>query len=139
MDATTGVQPHGRGYEFGAGENAVIGDTARWVGIWAWFAIVGGVLTGVVGIFAMPVGLVNLAIAALYVVIGMWFRGAAQSLSSVVTTEGSDVEHLMGALVNLKSAFKAMAIATVMGIALIIVFGLVAAAAAVALTNSVGG
>jgi hypothetical protein len=120
-------------YEFGASENASIGGAARWIGIFAWFGIVGGVLMALAGILTMPVGLVNFAIGAVYVVIGMWFRGAAQSLAAVVTTSGSDISHLMTAIDKLGSAFKAMVVLTALAIILGITAAVVAAVAAVAL------
>lgn len=117
------------GYEFSPAEDAVISDTAKWVGIFAWFAIVGGLLMALVGLVTIPAGLVNVVIGAVYLVIGIWFRGAAKSLSLVVTTAGNDVAHLMEALGNLKSAFMAMVILVAVGFALGILVAVLAATA----------
>jgi hypothetical protein len=107
-----------RGYEFKAHEDEVIGGTARWIGIFAWFGIVIGALLALAGIFTFPAGTANLIIGAVYVMIGMWFRDSARSLRSVVETEGDDIAHLLAALGKLRSAFMAMVVLIAAGVAL---------------------
>lgn len=118
-----------RTYEFNTSENVVIGGAARWVGIWAWFAIIGGILVAVAGVFTLPVGLANLVFGIVYLLIGMYFRQSAQSLSSVVTTAGSDIRHLMLGLDKLRAAFKFMVIIAVIGMVVVILAVIIGAAA----------
>lgn len=105
-----------RGYEFTPGQNETLGTTARWVGIWAWFAIAAGAFMIVGGLFTLPQGIANLVLGGVYLFVGISFRGAAGSLRSVVETAGSDVDHLMSALESLRTAFKVMVILTAVGI-----------------------
>ena len=125
-------------YEFGARENAVIAGAARWILIFAWFAILAGVLAAVVGILTMPAGTVNLAVGALFVVLGVWFRGTAHSFSTVVSTEGNDIAHLMDALENLGSAFLAMVVFMAVALALVAVLSVIVAGAALGIPGAGG-
>jgi hypothetical protein len=43
---------------------------------------------------------------AVYLAIGLWTRKAAASFSEIVDTEGSDVDHLMGALGQLLKLYR---------------------------------
>ncbi len=93
------------GYEFNAGEEQIIGRTARYAWLW-------GVVSIVIGAFALlaslqgsaavlgqiPVGIAN-------IVIGSFFVGSSRSLKSVVTTSGDDIAHLMEALRKFGVAF----------------------------------
>lgn len=113
------------GYEFTPHENEVLGTTARWVGYWAWFAIVGGVLLGLGGLFTLPGGIANIVLGGVYLFVGISFKGAAGSLQSAVGTAGSDVDHLMSAMENLRTAFMVMVILTAVGILASIVLAVV--------------
>jgi hypothetical protein len=103
-----------QGYEFGARENSIIGETAGWIQKFAWISIIGGVLVALGGVFTLPGGLANIVFGVVNLTIGIWFRGAATSLASVVTTQGNDVDHLMSALKNLGTAYKALVALTVL-------------------------
>lgn len=107
-----------RDYEFSPSDESVIGGTARWVGIWAWFAMVGGAITAAGSLLTLPDGVEGLAFGTVYLIIGIYFRGAGRSLKSVVETEGNDVHHLLSALGSLQSAFKVMVIVAAIGIIL---------------------
>lgn len=113
------------GYEFTPSQNEVLGSTARWVGYWAWFAIIAGALTALAGVFTLPAGVFNLVIGVVYVLVGLSFKGAAGSLRSVVATSGSDVAHLMSAMDNLRKAFKIMVLLLAIGLAAALVLALV--------------
>lgn len=115
------------GYEFTTRQNETLGATARWVGIWAWFAIIAGALMILGGVLTLPEGIANLVLGGVYLFVGISFRGAAGSLRSVVETAGSDVEHLMSAMENLRKAFMIMVILTAVGILASIVLAVVAA------------
>lgn len=121
----------GAGYEFKSVENETIAKAAKWISFWSWVAILSGIVMGLGSVFSFnPVGLV---MAAVYVVVGVYYRGAASSMQSVVQTAGNDIAHLMTALEKLASAFKVMGILFIVGV----VFGLLAGifgAAATALT-----
>lgn len=116
------------GYEFDSSEEGVIGDAARWVAIWAWFAMIAGAIVALTGVFTLPGGLGEVAIGAVYLIIGFFFRGAGSSLKSVVETEGDDIAHLLSALDNVGSAFKIMVIVTAIGLILGIIAGVMGAA-----------
>ncbi len=118
------------GYEFTPSQNEVLGATARWVGFWAWFAIIGGALMVLGGLFALPAGIVNIVLGGVYFFVGLSFKGAAASLKSVVGTRGSDVDHLMSAMESLRKAFKIMVILTALGIAVAIVLMMIGVGAA---------
>lgn len=113
------------GYEFTPSQNEVLGSAARWVGYWAWFAIVGGALMCLGGLADLPAGIGNIVLGAVYVFVGLSFKGAAGSLKSVVTTTGNDLDHLMAAVEHLRAAFKVMVILMAVGIAAIIVAAIV--------------
>jgi len=106
------------GYEFKSAEDEVIGGLARWVGIFAWFSLIAGMVMAAGGLLTAPAGLLNVVGGSVYIFIGMWLRGAGKSLQSVVTTEGDDIAHLMSALENLRSAFMAMVVLVGVGIIL---------------------
>lgn len=127
-----------RGYEFTPAENAVIEGTARWTGVWGWLAILGGALMGLVGLIALPAGVINLVIGAVYIWIGLYFKRAADSFSSVTTTSGNDITHLMAALRSVSTAFKAMVILMIVGVVLGFVAAILAGVAAVAMTSGAG-
>lgn len=117
------------GYEFTSSQDEVLGATARWVRYWAWFAILGGVLMALGGLLALPAGIVNLLIGAVYFFVGLAFKRAAGSLTSVVTTTGSDIDHLMSAMDNLRSAFKVMVILMALGLLGVIAMAVIGAGA----------
>ena len=123
------MEAHAQGpYEFGERENAVVGETATWVRYWSLIAIVGGVLMLIGGVFTLGSGgFVQLVLGAIYIFVGVTFKGSAAALRSVVETTGDDVGHLMTALDKLGTAFKVMVVAVAIGIALAVVAGVVAA------------
>ena len=85
-----------------------------------------GAVVAIRGLVSLPDGFGGLALGAVYIVIGAYFRGAGRSLQSVVETEGDDVDHLMSALGNLRSAFRVMVIITAVGFVAGIIAALVA-------------
>lgn len=70
------------------------------------------------GLLTLPDGVGGLVFGTVYLIIGIYFRGAGPSLKSVVETEGNDVDHLLSALISLQSAFKVMVIVAAIGIIL---------------------
>lgn len=114
MEATphpSGATPH----EFGPRENEVIGKAGTWIGYWSWIAVISGVVLIIGGIFDATTRIGNFVMGAVYVVVGLYFRGSAQAMSEVVSTAGNDVPHLMSALDKLSSAFKVMVLLFIIG------------------------
>lgn len=112
-------------FEFGASENAVIERTARWVGLWGWIAVAAGILLLVGGLMTLDEGgVAQLVLGAVYILIGLYFRGAGKSLGRVVETTGNDVSHLMDALDRLTAAFRVQVILVVVGVILAVVAAL---------------
>ena len=124
------MEASGAGYEFSPLENETIAKAAKWIGFWSWVAIVGGALIGVAS--AVSFDLAGLIMAVVYVIIGLYYRGAATSMKSVVETAGNDIAHLMTALDKLASAFKIMGILFIIGIVLAVIAGMVGGIAEVA-------
>lgn len=119
-----GAAPTGK-YEFTSSENVTVGRTAKWARIWGWIAIVMGALMALLGVLALPAGIVNVIVGGIYIFVGMYFKGAGDSLQSVVDTAGNDVSHLMTALEKLGSAFKITVILMIVGIVLGVLAALV--------------
>jgi len=132
MDSPEAVQPSS--YEFGPKENETVGKAARWIGFWAWVSIGAGIVSGVAGLFAPDPGdrIGGLITGGIYVLIGIYFRSAAGSMQSVVTTRGNDVAHLMSALDRLASAFKVMGVLVIVMVSALLLLLLVAGGAMVA-------
>ena len=94
-------------YEFNEMENGVIAKTAGRAKTWGIIAIVIGsieVLSGF-AFFVSPGLLLNFITGIAQIVIGVTFLGVGGSLTSVVNTQGNDIEHMMGALNKLSTAF----------------------------------
>ena len=99
-------RPTSNGYEFKPAEEIVIGESASWVGYYSWISILLGVLLIALGATNLPAGVGAVGLGLVYLIIGAFFRGAAASMLSVVSTAGHDVPHLMTALDRLTLAFK---------------------------------
>ena len=84
-------------------------------------SLLGG-LIGLVSDAASALG--SLISGAVYAAIGVWTRRAAASFGEIVSTEGSDVNHLMGALGELLKLYKlqywlVMAMLVILGLGLL--------------------
>lgn len=124
---TTTPPPGPGGHEFGPYENDVIGKAGKWIGYWSWIAVLSGVATIITG-FLTPEDIVGaLIMGAVYIFVGVYFRGAAGSMKAVVETAGNDVQHLMTAMDKLSSAFRVMVLLVFIGVVLALVAGIVAA------------
>jgi hypothetical protein len=120
-------------YEFNAEQSRLMGALANnmtWVGI---FLIVTGVAGGLIGIRQLihnhgsaPILLID---AVLFLAIGFWTRGAAVQFNQVAATTGTDIQHLMGALEELRRIYSLQKVLIVVALALLAVavaIGLVA-------------
>lgn len=106
---------HGSHHEFGPAENATIGSAATWAKA-----------LGVVGFVDVGLDALNLNVvgAAIAFAIALAFWKAGSSLSSVVTTQGHDVPHLMQAVQQIGSAFHTRTIVTLIGAGLLLLVGM---------------
>lgn len=108
-----GAAPKGPEFEFGAAENEVFGRLAtamRFVGTASIALAVVTILSAAAagatgGLRALPFVVGEAVGAAVMVVTGVWLRGASRSVESIVTTQGSDVAHLMSAMGDLARMF----------------------------------
>lgn len=125
-------------YEFNDMENAVIAKAAGRARMWGIISIVIGALYTLSGFFFFlsPTLLTNFASGIKDIIVGIVFLGVAGSLTSVVQTQGNDVQHMMQALDKLSTSLMVQIIVTIVGVilgALLMVLGMlffVAAAAA---------
>ena len=106
-------------YEFDEAQNRVIADLARAI-LWVRVPLfVAGVFQAVIATglaFRVPrdgahiVGVLGHGLAAVVCfLLASWLVRAAGAFARIVTTEGRDVSHLMGALGNLRSWFDLLA------------------------------
>lgn len=114
------------GVEFGAGENKVMEETAKWAKGVGFIQFVQAMLQlanfSVFSLIAIPV----------YCCIGLGFTKGGSSLQAVSRTQGNDVPHLMTALDQFGSAFLIRIVCTCLFAGLILiamVIGVIAAAA----------
>jgi len=103
------------GYEFSGSQNELIGDLAKkmnFVGILMIAGAVISLIAGVITLFAGFTGatqggfdLSSIIQGVLLLLIGIWTRNAAQAFKRVVSTTGTDIENLMGALGELRKLY----------------------------------
>ena len=119
--------PGASAHEFGPHENEVIGKAGTWIGYWSWIAIFSGIAMMLGGFFTDGDLLGSLIMGAVYLFVGIYFRGSANAMKEVVETTGNDVQHLMTALDKLGSAFKVMVLLVFIGVVLGLVAGVIGA------------
>jgi hypothetical protein len=117
-------------YEFNGDENMRVERAGTSSGVWAFCAMVGAVLLGILA--GVQVYLHNVRgavlVAPLFLicaVAGWLYFGTGRALKEVVSTEGNDVELLMRALDRLTRAFRYEVIATVVALVLFVVLAVV--------------
>ena len=125
MEATT-PPPGSTSHEFGPYENEIIGKAGKWIGYWSWIAIFSGIAMGVGALISGEDVAGGLIMGAVYVFVGIYFRGGAAAMKEVVSTQGNDVQHLMTALDRLASAFKVMVLLVFIGVVLAVAIGILA-------------
>jgi hypothetical protein len=113
-------------YEFSDGDRDSIRALAASVSFVGVCLMLLGVLSGVFALGAVyagfvPSGLGLVAGAAVSILVAWWMMSAGRSLSALVATRGRDVEHLMGAVAQLRRLFGFARVA-------VIVFALLGAA-----------
>ena len=97
-------------FEFDSGQNEVVSDLSKKMQFVGTLLLVAGVLNLLGGLVAMfsdaASGVSTLVSGVVYLAIGLWTRKAADSFKEIVDTEGSDVDHLMGALGQLLKLYR---------------------------------
>jgi hypothetical protein len=98
-------------YEFNEAQNRVIQGLSQKMKFVSIFLIVigllqvaGGILPAVLSQSVSTIGVEYIIGGFIYILIGVWGASAANSFQQVVDTEGNDIDHMMGALGNLKKA-----------------------------------
>jgi hypothetical protein len=132
------MQPQCGNYEFNEYENSIIDKAASRMKLWGIISTtIGGLqLVGSCGMFASPQLATYFPAGIVAIVVGVTFIGAGTSLKNVVTTQGSDLMHLMQAMQKMSTAFIIQIICAVVGFVFailavfLIMFVFVAAAAA---------
>jgi len=95
-----------QGYEFDQSQNQLVRDLAQKMRFVSYFLIALGVLLIVGGIFNLRRGEIGSIITGVVqVIIGFWTNKAASAFQKIVTTQGSDIENLMGALGELRKLY----------------------------------
>ncbi len=141
------------GYEFSEAENARIDVAAKYARWWGGISIASGVLLVLMGggllLVASTAGLLPsgtpgkagiaitlgaiavavLPVGAVYFACGFFYLGAGADLKKVITTEGQDMPLFIHAMRSMGRAFMVEAIATVAGLVLGAILGVVAVAA----------
>lgn len=107
-------------YEFNDQENAIIAKAAGRARLWGIISIVIGALYTISGFFFFlsPGLLTNFASGIKDIIVGVVFLGVAGSLTSVVQTQGNDVQHMMQALDKLSTSLMVQIIVTIVGVIL---------------------
>jgi len=109
-------------YEFTPAQNEILKSAARWGGLLAWILMGSAALLALAAILSAEAASIgSLIVAAIYFIIGLNLRGAADAMRDVVETTGNDIDHLMIALDKLASALKVMAITFLAGAILFVV------------------
>lgn len=101
-------------FEFGAAENEVftrLAASMRFVavgsiGLAVLLLLSALALAGTGGVRALPFALGQSIAAAVMIITGVWLRGVAGSVESIVSTAGNDVAHLMSAMGDLARMFS---------------------------------
>jgi hypothetical protein len=129
-------RPTGAPYEFNTEQNRLmgtLGNCMAWMGI---FLIVVGALGALIGIWQLIHGRASAPIvliqATLQLMMGFWTRAAAVQFTQVAATTGADIQHLMGALGELRRIYSLQKIVIIMALALMagaVVIALLAAPA----------
>ncbi|NEO28762.1 MAG: hypothetical protein F6K03_18275 [Kamptonema sp. SIO4C4] len=108
------IESKDREYEFSSSQNSLIEDLANKMRFVSYFLIVIGIvviLAGFVSLFLTSQGLgvegfvQGLIQGIIQLLIGVWTFNAAKAFRRIVTTEGYDIENLMGALGELRKLY----------------------------------
>jgi hypothetical protein len=106
----TGTQAQTTGYEFSSAQNDTIQMLGKRMKVLGWVYIVYGALIGLFGVLALVMlplaGIIYLVITAVVLFTGIWTKSAATSFEMIVSSKGSDINHLMDALESLRKLYN---------------------------------
>ena len=137
MDTPPDQEPSlATGYEFTSAQDLIIRTTGSRARIWGILTLIGGGLTALTGVLALFTGedfgvvaaIIYAVLAAIPLFVGLNFLRAGKALDAVVTTKGSDIDHLMGSMGSLGKALFIQIVSAVIWLALV-VLGIVASIA----------
>lgn len=118
-------------FEFTEAQNQVFKDLGRRMTAVGNLILVFGVLTLLAALVASTRGGGGAVSGVIWCVFGSWTAKAGKGFTAIAATEGNDIDHLMGALDQLRQLYKAMYGLFISGLVLIvlaIVLGVVVAA-----------
>ena len=94
-------------YEFTSAQNDTITNLASKMNLVAIFTIAIGILNAVVNLVQGRIGTIAIGLiyGAIFVLIGFWTVSAARAFRKIVDTQGSDINHLMEALENMRRMY----------------------------------
>ncbi|MDB9314823.1 hypothetical protein PN462_17045 [Spirulina sp. CS-785/01] len=96
-----------REYEFSQSQNSLIEDLANKMRFVAYFLIAISILAILGGLITiLESGLATIMQGVVQLFVGIWTLNAASAFRRIVTTEGSDIENLMGALGELRKLYR---------------------------------
>ena len=108
-------------YEFSEQQNQVLETLIARMNLFSWALLVVGPLVAGAGFYAdvllrvtagsssgpfVPAFLMTFLVGGVLAMLGLWLRRSMREFRDIVTTKGSDVDHLMQALVQLRLFFQ---------------------------------
>lgn len=115
-------------YEFSEAQNQTIGSLASALS----FVGIVSIVFGVCSLFLLvdrslfPRNITQAVYGVLGIAVGVWMLSAADSFRKIVTTRGSDIDHLMMALDKLALLYQLMRVLIIVAIAIVVLTVLVA-------------
>jgi len=86
-------------------------------------------ILGALSVLSILAGDIGSAVMGVfYIIIGVWTKGAAQSIQNIVNTEGNDIDHLMNAVKDLNKLYSLQKWLMIVGIVLTVLAVIVVAA-----------
>jgi ABC-type multidrug transport system fused ATPase/permease subunit len=115
-------QPN-QGYEFSGSQNSLIIDLANNMRRVGYFSIAVGLLASLIGLLMLLNGGFSvLPQGVTAFIIGYWTLNASRAFQMIVDTRGTDVEHLMGALGELRKLYRLQYWLLTIGLVFLLVF-----------------
>jgi hypothetical protein len=137
MDTPTDERPSlDAGYEFTPAQDLIVRTTGSRARTWGILTLIGGGLTALTGVLAAFTGedfgiiaaIIYAVLSLIPLFVGLNFLQAGKALDAVVTTKGSDIDHLMESMGSLGKALFIQIVSAIIWLALV-VLGIVASIA----------
>ena len=137
MDTPIDEEPlRATGYEFTPAQDLIIRTTGSRARIWGILNMLGGGLTALTGVLALFTGedfgviaaIIYALLSLIPIFIGLNFLRAGRALDAVVSTSGSDIDHLMESISGVGKALFIQIVSAMIWIA-IVVLGIIASIA----------